>query len=191
MPALSRTFRLTGRLELQALAEGFNLTNRHERPHAEHQLRARGVPDEPLCRRSDSSRPSVNPDRSSSDCGSAFESESMMRVGVAVRTGAVVLASVATLGLALRAAPPTGATSLAIAGRSNATPWVASDGPLVAVVWGASVADKTDVFLAVSHDSGQTFGAPVQVNTIPGEARLGGELPPRVAVTAGREPYDR
>ena len=82
-----------------------------------------------------------------------------MRVGVAVRTSAVVLASVATLGLALRAEPPTGATSLAIAGRSNATPWVASDGPLVAVVWGASIADKTDVFLAVSHDSGQTFGA--------------------------------
>ncbi len=110
-----------------------------------------------------------------------------MRLGVAVRTTAV-LASVATLGLTLRAEPPTGATSLAIAGRSNATPWVASDGPLVAVVWGASIADKTDVFLAVSHDSGQTFGAPVQVNTIAGEARLGGELPPRVAVTAGRGP---
>ncbi len=92
------------------------------------------------------------------------------------------------MGLALPAAPPTGATSLAIAGRSNATPWVASDGPLVAVVWGASIADKTDVFLAVSHDSGKTFGTPVQVNAIPGEARLGGELPPRVAVTAGRGP---
>ena len=111
-----------------------------------------------------------------------------MRVGVAVKTSAVVLAAVAIVGLALRAEPPTGATSLAIAGRSNATPWVASDGPLVAVVWGASIADKTDVFLAVSHDSGTTFGAPVQVNTIPGEARLGGELPPRVAVTAGRGP---
>jgi hypothetical protein len=112
----------------------------------------------------------------------------MMRVGVAVGTSAVVLASVGTLGLALRAEPPTGATSLAIAGRSNATPWVASDGPLVAVVWGASIAGKTDVFVAVSHDSGKTFGTSVQVNTIPGEARLGGELPPRVAVTAGRGP---
>jgi hypothetical protein len=112
----------------------------------------------------------------------------MMRVGVAVRISGVVLASVAVWSLALRAEPPTGASSLAIAGRSNATPWVASDGPLVAVVWGASIADKTDVFLAVSHDSGKTFGTPVQVNMIPGEARLGGELPPRVALTAGRGP---
>lgn len=110
----------------------------------------------------------------------------MMRVGVAVRSRAVILASVVTAGLALRAEPPTGVMSLAIAGRSNTTPWVASDGPLVAVVWGASAEGKTDVFLAVSRDSGKTFGTPVQVNAIPGEARLGGELPPRVAVTAGR-----
>jgi hypothetical protein len=54
----------------------------------------------------------------------------------------------------------------------------------VAVAWGASAAGKSaDVFVAVSRDGGRTFGAPVQVNTVPGEARLGGELPPRVALS--------
>jgi hypothetical protein len=43
----------------------------------------------------------------------------------------------------------------------------------------------------VSRDGGQTFGAPVRVNAVPGEARLGGELPPRVVIrqsAAGSEP---
>ena len=110
----------------------------------------------------------------------------MMRLDVRTGTGAVVLAALAMLGLGPHAAPPAHTTALGVAGRSNATPWVAGGGSLVVVAWGASVEGKTDVFVAVSHDSGQTFGAPVQVNTIPGEARLGGELPPRVAVTQGR-----
>ena len=72
--------------------------------------------------------------------------------------------------------------SLDVADRSDATPWVAAEGSFVAVAWGASTAGNTDVFLAVSRDGGATFGPPVQVNTVPGEARLGGELPPRVAL---------
>ena len=109
-----------------------------------------------------------------------------MTAQVTTRTGAVVLAALAMLGLGPHAATPAHTTSLGVAGRSNATPWVAGGGSLVAVAWGASVEGKTDVFVAVSHDGGQTFGAPVQVNTIAGEARLGGELPPRVALTSGR-----
>jgi hypothetical protein len=78
---------------------------------------------------------------------------------------------------------PTGVVTLRIADRANATPWVAADGPFVAVVWGATTVDgKADVFVAVSRDSGTTFGAPAQVNTRAGEARLGGEMPPRVAL---------
>jgi hypothetical protein len=73
--------------------------------------------------------------------------------------------------------------TLRIADRSNATPWVAADGQVVAVAWGATTADgKADVFVAVSRDGGATFGAPAQVNTRAGEARLGGEMPPRVAL---------
>jgi hypothetical protein len=47
------------------------------------------------------------------------------------------------------------------------------------------------VFLAVSRDGGRTFAAPVRVNANAGEGRLGGELPPRVALrraTPGADP---
>src|SRR5687768_13782924 len=74
------------------------------------------------------------------------------------------------------------ATTLGIAGRTNATPWVAAHGSFVAVVWGASSEGRTDVFVAVSRDRGTTFDSPVQVNASAGGARLGGELPPRVAL---------
>ena len=114
-----------------------------------------------------------------------------MRVGVALRIGAVMVASLTMWGPSLRAAVSPEPISLAVAGRSNATPWVASDGRFVAVVWGASIKGATDVFIAISRDGGGTFGAPVQVNTTAGEARLGGELPPRVALwrsSASSEP---
>jgi hypothetical protein len=80
---------------------------------------------------------------------------------------------------------------LQVDGRSSATPWVTADGAFVAVAWGATTPDsKTDVFVATSRDGGVTFGAPVQVNDRPGEARLSGELPPRVALlrTAAADP---
>ena len=112
-----------------------------------------------------------------------------MRVGVAVRIGAVMIAPMTMWGLSLRAASPA-PISLAVAGRANATPWVASDGPFVAVTWGASKNSATDVFVAISRDSGGTFGAPVQVNDTAGDARLGGELPPRVALWRSSEASD-
>lgn len=79
-----------------------------------------------------------------------------------------------------------GDVTLSVAGRTSATPSVASHGNVVAVAWGARTpAGATDVYVAVSRDAGATFGPPTQVNTRPGEARLGGEMPPRVAVTRG------
>ncbi len=101
------------------------------------------------------------------------------------RTAAALVFALATVVLGLRAAPPAGVASLAVTGRSNSTPWVAAAGSFVAVAWGASTAGKADVFVAISRDAGLTFAAPVQVNKVPGEARLGGELPPRVALAAG------
>jgi hypothetical protein len=87
-----------------------------------------------------------------------------------------------TAGLVLQAAPAADTVSLAVEGRSNSTPSVTAAGSFVAVAWGASAAGTSDVFVAVSNDSGRTFGSPVQVNTVGGEARLGGEMPPRVAI---------
>ena len=69
-----------------------------------------------------------------------------------------------------------------VPGRANATPSIAAAGAIVAVAWGASAGGKADVFVAVSRDGGTTFGPAVQVNTVPGEGRLNGEMPPRVAL---------
>jgi hypothetical protein len=74
-------------------------------------------------------------------------------------------------------------TDLAVPSRSNSTASIAADGDTVAIAWGASTADgATDIYTAVSHDAGRTFGAPVRVNDVPGDARLSGEQPPRLAV---------
>jgi hypothetical protein len=111
----------------------------------------------------------------------------MMRATLHPRTTATALAAASMLGLVLHAAPPTDVVSLTVNGRSNTSPWVAAMGSFVAVVWGATATGRSDVFVAVSRDAGQTFASPVQVNAVSGEARLGGELPPRVALaSAGR-----
>jgi len=103
----------------------------------------------------------------------------------------VVLAAVAAASCAKPAPPIDAFTTLRVEDRSNATPSVAADGSFVAVAWGGASNDKKDVFLAVSRNGGRTFGPPVQVNQEAGEARLGGELPPRVALRrtgAGADP---
>ena len=75
-------------------------------------------------------------------------------------------------------------TALKVDGGTNAFPWIAAERSFVAVAWGVTVPEGgADVYVAVSRDAGQSFGAPVRVNTVSGAARLGGELPPRVALT--------
>ncbi|MGH9370735.1 MAG: sialidase family protein, partial [Vicinamibacterales bacterium] len=110
------------------------------------------------------------------------------------RTVWATMAALALLGLEERArVQESPVVTLSIPGRSSATPWVVADGDFVAVAWGATTKDegKTDVFMAVSRDGGARFSAPVQVNAAPGDARLGGELPPRVSLRRrgpGRDP---
>jgi hypothetical protein len=57
---------------------------------------------------------------------------------------------------------------------------------MVAVTWSAATSDSTDVYLAVSRDTGRTFGAPVRVNDIAGDARINSEFPPRLALVPGK-----
>lgn len=81
--------------------------------------------------------------------------------------------------------------ALDIAGRSSANPSVTARGEFVAVSWSAAASGAMDVFLAVSRDGGRRFGAPVQVNTVAGQARVSGEMPPRVALvprTGAKDP---
>lgn len=75
---------------------------------------------------------------------------------------------------------------LAAPGRANATPSIAAAGDLVAIAWSASTPEgATDIYAAVSRDAGRTFGAPVRVNDVGGDARVSGEQPPRIAIVGG------
>ena len=83
----------------------------------------------------------------------------------------------------LAQAPEPASVRLAVDGRANATPWVDASGDFVAVAWGATLPQGgADVFVAISRDAARSFSAPVRVNATAGEARLGGELPPRVVL---------
>jgi hypothetical protein len=107
--------------------------------------------------------------------------ELLSRAGRAGRAG-----SAAALVLAIVAISPSAASGpieLAVPGRSNATPSIAADGDFVTVVWGASASSgATDVYAAISRDAGRTFGSPVRVNDVDGDAQLNGEQPPRVTI---------
>ena len=91
-------------------------------------------------------------------------------------------------GVALDASQPAPAAgpplTLAVPGRANATPWIAAQGSHLAVVWAATASGKSDIFVATSANAGAAFGAPVQVNTVAGDGRMNGEIPPRVALRA-------
>jgi hypothetical protein len=81
--------------------------------------------------------------------------------------------------------------TLAVAGRANAAVSVQAVGAFTVVAWAATaVGGPTDIYAAVSRDSGRTFGAPARVNDVDGDASVGGEQPPRVALVprAGSDP---
>ena len=101
----------------------------------------------------------------------------------------LVLASAVMVLLAYAGGVPSGAvgatapTSLGVAGRANANVSIASQGAFVAAVWSASASGgATDIMAASSRDGGATFSAPVRVNSTPGDARVNGEQPPRLAL---------
>ena len=90
--------------------------------------------------------------------------------------------AVAALGAA--PAPDDAPVTLAVTGRANANVSIAAREALVVAAWGASRDGAADVYAAVSRDGGRSFGAPVRVNATPGEAALGGERAPRVAIAS-------
>ncbi len=95
-----------------------------------------------------------------------------------------------TASLALARQEAGAPVTLTVAGRSSSAPWIAAAGETVAVAWAAAGGGKSDIFVAMSGDGGATFTAPVQVNTVVGDGRVSGEIPPRVAlrVRAGAPP---
>jgi hypothetical protein len=71
---------------------------------------------------------------------------------------------------------------LAVAGRSSHAPAVAAWGQAVAVAWTASTESTSDIYVSVSADGGKSFGTPVRVNQIDGDARASGEQAARVVM---------
>lgn len=105
-----------------------------------------------------------------------------------VRNWQIAITSLVVLACAMVPAARQGAAgvdadvTLAVAGRHNAAPWVASMGRFVAVTWGAGLDSAWDVYVATSADEGRTFSAPMRVNAVTGDGRVSGEIPPRVAL---------
>jgi hypothetical protein len=76
-----------------------------------------------------------------------------------------------------------------IEGRASATPYVASNGDFLALVWSASEeSGATDLYAATSEDGGVSFTPPVRVNDFPGDVNVYGEQPPRVALGSEAPP---
>jgi hypothetical protein len=101
------------------------------------------------------------------------------------KVGLLALVASASLASAGSTARGGGPITLAVPNRANANVSIVADGAFVAAVWSAATAGgTTDVFAAVSRDGGDTFGPPVRVNSTPGDARVNGEQPPRVALAA-------
>lgn len=105
---------------------------------------------------------------------------SAMRLALtpSARWRAVALTAAAVTSLLHAQSPVT----LAVAGRGNDAVSVVAQGTFVAVTWGASINGAMDVYSAISRDGGATFTAPVRVNDVPGDARVGGEQPPHLAL---------
>ena len=78
------------------------------------------------------------------------------------------------------------AATLAVAGHTNANVSLAADGAFVVAVWSASQSTGTDIYAAISRDSGRTFSPPVRVSAPGGTASVNGEQPPRVVLAPQR-----
>lgn len=76
---------------------------------------------------------------------------------------------------------------LAVDGVQNANVSLAADGARVVATWAARTPDATDIYAAFSSDGGRSFGKPVRVNDVPGDARASGEQAPRVAIGSSVE----
>jgi len=103
--------------------------------------------------------------------------------------GSVVAAvcGVLVLGGASAARPVPGAPALdpirlAVEGGASSGVSLAASGRDVVATWAATAPGATDVYAAVSHDDGSTFGAAKRVNDVPGDARTSGEQGPRVGI---------
>ena len=73
-------------------------------------------------------------------------------------------------------------TTLSVEGRSSDNVSIAASGSFVVVAWSAATTGVTDIYAAASRDGGVSFSPPARVNGVAGQARVDGEMPPRIAL---------
>lgn len=102
---------------------------------------------------------------------------------MSVRISGVVASAAVIVALMVSGDAATSVVTLSVSGRASANVSLAASGTFVAAVWSASApGGETDIFAAASRDAGRSFSSPVRVNSIPGDARVNGEQPPRLAL---------
>lgn len=106
----------------------------------------------------------------------------MTRVSFRVVQRAAIVGVIATMVNVQPIAAQQPITTLAADGRTNANPSIATSGEFVAVAWSGATVKSMDLYLATSRDGGKTFSAPSRINTVDGDARVNGEMPPRIAL---------
>ncbi len=104
-----------------------------------------------------------------------------MTAGVYVGLGVASMAGQSTR--VTKTAAPAPPTTLGVAGDANSTPSLAVLGRTVAAVWTGTKDATTDVYFAISNDSGATFSEPRRVNDQMGDVSANNEQPPRVVIS--------
>ncbi len=98
--------------------------------------------------------------------------------------GAASVALASWIVAASPAPPNESALAIGVAGRTNAHVSISSDGASVGIAWSARTKDGVaDVYASMSGNRGRSFGPPVRVNRVPGEASASAEQPPRIVLS--------
>ncbi len=82
------------------------------------------------------------------------------------------------------ASPTDDVVRLGVESHANAAPSIAARGDAVVVSWGAQREGRWNVYVATSRNGGGSFSPPVRVNRVDGDARVNGEIAPRVALVS-------
>ena len=98
---------------------------------------------------------------------------------------ALLIAAAIAMAVAAGVQGQSAVSTLSVDGRANAHVSLAAEGGFVVAAWAASLpSGVTDIYAAFSRNGGATFTSPTRVNSTPGDARINGEQPPRVALAS-------
>src|SRR5262245_13258300 len=110
----------------------------------------------------------------------------LLALAVTSLAGISVVAGQRTVSTGSRGTPRSTPLTLTVPGSASATVAVVAGSRFVVAAWGATAPEgSTDIYAAVSRDSGLTFSPPISVDGT-GSARVSGEQPPVVSLAPNR-----